>query len=227
MIKAVIFDLDNTLLDFMKMKSMSIDAAIYGMIEAGLDLDPKFAKKNIYMIYDEKGYEYQEVFNQFIIEVCGEIDYRYLAAAIVSYRKAKEASLTLYPDVNSTLIKLSKMGMKLGVVSDAPSREAWIRIFSLNMHHFFDKVVTFDDTNKRKPSKEPFQKIIDEFNIPANEMIMVGDWPERDVIGAKQVGMKTAFAKYGDTFETINSGADYDLGNISQLYNIVLGENGE
>ena len=227
MIKAVIFDLDNTLLDFMKMKSMSIDAAIYGMIEAGLDLDPKFAKKNIYMIYDEKGYEYQEVFNQFIIEVCGEIDYRYLAAAIVSYRKAKEASLTLYPDVNSTLIKLSKMGMKLGVVSDAPSREAWIRIFSLNMHHIFDKVVTFDDTNKRKPSKEPFQKIIDEFNIPANEMIMVGDWPERDVIGAKQVGMKTAFAKYGDTFGTINSGADYDLENISQLYNIVLGENGE
>ena len=31
MIKAVIFDLDNTLLDFMKMKSMSIDAAIYGI----------------------------------------------------------------------------------------------------------------------------------------------------------------------------------------------------
>ena len=39
MIEAVIFDLDNTLMDFMKMKSMSIDAGIYGMIEAGLDID--------------------------------------------------------------------------------------------------------------------------------------------------------------------------------------------
>ena len=221
MIKAVIFDLDNTLLDFMKMKSMSIDAAIYGMIEAGLDLDPKSAKKNIYLIYDKMGYEYQEVFNQFILEICGAVDYRYLAAAIVSYRKAKEASLVLYPNVNSTLIKLSKLGMLLGLVTDAPSREAWIRIFSLNMHHIFDQVVTFDDTNKRKPSKEPFQKIIDELNIPANEMIMVGDWPERDVIGAKQIGMKTAFAKYGDTFGTINSGADYDLEDISELYNII------
>ncbi len=67
MIKAVIFDLDNTLLDFMKMKSMSIDAAIYGMIEAGLDLNPESAKKNIYMIYDEKGDEYQEIFKQFNI----------------------------------------------------------------------------------------------------------------------------------------------------------------
>ena len=90
------------------------------------------------------------------------------------------------------------------------------------MHYIFDKVVTFDDTNKRKPAKEPFQKIIDEFNIPANEMIMVGDWPERDVIGAKQIGMKTAFAKYGDTFGTINSGADYDLEDISEVYDIIL-----
>ena len=48
MIKAVIFDLDNTLMDFMKMKSMSIDAAINGMIEAGLDLDFKIAKDEIY-----------------------------------------------------------------------------------------------------------------------------------------------------------------------------------
>ena len=38
MIKAVIFDLDNTLLDFMKMKEYAVKAAIAGMIEAGLDL---------------------------------------------------------------------------------------------------------------------------------------------------------------------------------------------
>ena len=46
---------------------------------------------------------------------------------------------------------------------------------------------------------------------------MVGDWPERDVAGAKLVGMKTAFAKYGDVFNTKDSGADYDLNNISEI----------
>ena len=50
---------------------------------------------------------------------------------------------------------------------------------------------------------------------------MVGDWPERDIIGAKNVGMKTAFAKYGDTFNTKNSGADYVLEDISDLINII------
>ena len=43
---------------------------------------------------------------------------------------------------------LIKNGIKLGVVSDAPSREAWMRIYYLNLYHFFDVVVTFDDSKK-------------------------------------------------------------------------------
>ena len=66
MIEAVIFDLDNTLMDFMKMKSMSIDSAINGMIEAGMDIEFNESKDHIYSIYESKGYEYQEVFDDFI-----------------------------------------------------------------------------------------------------------------------------------------------------------------
>ena len=56
MIKAAIFDLDNTLLDFMNMKSTAIEAAINGMIEAGLDLDKSISKDEIYSIYESKGW---------------------------------------------------------------------------------------------------------------------------------------------------------------------------
>jgi len=93
------------------------------------------------------------------------------------------------------------------------------------MHHIFDAVVTFDDTHERKPSAKPFKLISKLLGIPAEHSIMVGDWPERDVIGAKEVGMKTAFAKYGDTFGTKNSGADYDLNDISELLEIIQKEN--
>ena len=225
MIKAVIFDLDNTLMDFMKMKSMSIDAAIYGMIEAGMNIDFSSSKKLIYGIYDDKGYEYQEVFDDFIISQCGRLEHKYQAAAIVSYKKIKDATMVLYPNVNSTLIKLSKMELKLGVVTDAPNREAWIRIYSLKMHHLFDAVVALDDTGNRKPSPEPFKKISDLLDIFSENILMVGDWPERDVIGAKKLNMKTAFAKYGDTFETKHSGADYDLNDISEIIGIIKEEN--
>ena len=39
LIKGVVFDLDNTLLDFMKMKQVAVRSAIRGMIEAGLEID--------------------------------------------------------------------------------------------------------------------------------------------------------------------------------------------
>ncbi|MDP6852432.1 MAG: HAD-IA family hydrolase [Candidatus Marinimicrobia bacterium] len=225
MINAVIFDLDNTLLDFMNMKNKAVEAAINGMIEAGLsvEFDPAFDK--IFEIYESKGWEYQEVFDEFIKFETGSLDYKILASGIVAYRKAKEASLILYPNVNSTLITLSKWGLKLGVVSDAPSREAWMRICSVNLHHIFDAVVTFHDTGMHKPSPEPFKRISTLLDIPPENSLMIGDWPERDVIGAKKVGMKTAFAKYGDVFGTEQSGADYDIMDIKELLKIIYKEN--
>ena len=54
MIKAVIFDLDNTLLDFMNMKTKAVESAIHGMIEAGLTMERDRAKEKVFAIYKKK-----------------------------------------------------------------------------------------------------------------------------------------------------------------------------
>ena len=221
MIKSVIFDLDNTLLDFMKMKSVSINAAVKAMIDVGMDIDKDEAVNEIFTIYDSKGYEHQEVFNEFIIKKISKINYKFLAAAIVEYKKAKEISLNHYPDVIPTLNKLKSMNLNLGIVSDAPSREAWMRLYTLDLHNFFDDVVTFNDTGVYKPAKEPFIKILEKLNANLEECMMIGDWPERDIKGAGQLGMKTAFAKYGSTEDIVDSGADYDLDSLSEIIDII------
>jgi len=63
--------------------------------------------------------------------------------------------------------------------------------------------------------------VLDELGMEPNEAIMVGDWPARDIVGASDLGITTVFAKYGDTFETEVSGADYDIDDISGLLGIV------
>ena len=225
-IKGVIFDLDNTLLDFMQMKEFAVKAAVKGMIEAGLMVDEEDSYTEIVRIYEEFGWENQKVFDVFIEKQIGHVEHKYLAAGIVAYRRAREANLMAYPNVNKTLMALAKSGIKLGVVSDAPSREAWMRIYYLNLYHFFDVVITFDDSGERKPSEKPFKLCLDALDLDPDETIMVGDWPERDVVGAKNLGMKTAFARYGDTFGTVHSGADWDLNDIYQLFMIINGYNG-
>ena len=221
MIKAVIFDLDNTLLDFMKMKDYAVKAAIAGMIEAGLDIDADESYKTIIGIYEEEGWENQQVFNHFLNKTIGEVNNKYLAAGIVAYRRAREANLMVYPNVNHTLVELIKMSVKLAVVSDAPSREAWMRIYYLNLHHHFDVVLTFDDTNARKPSPIPFEMGLSQLNIDPKEALMVGDWPERDVVGANKLGIRTIFARYGDAFGTVDSGADWDINDVYEIVGIV------
>jgi putative hydrolase of the HAD superfamily len=195
------------------------------MIDAGLNYSYSAIKKNITEIYEEKGIEYQQVFDILLNRLLGKIDHKILSAGIVAYRTAREAELNTYPRVVPTLITLLKMGIKLGVVSDAPSREAWLRLSYIGLHHIFDAVITIEDSLEHKPSPVPFNMILDRLEVKPEESLMVGDWAERDVVGAKSVGMKTAFARYGDTFNTKHHGADYELNEISQLIDIVKKEN--
>ena len=226
MIRAIIFDLDNTLTDFMKMKRAAIDAAVDGMLDAGLTIPREEVASRIYKVYDREGIEYQQVFDLFLNEALGRIDYKILSSAIVAYRRARDSYLVLYPHVNITLLELLKRGLKLAVVSDAPRLQAWTRLAHLQLHHLFDTIVAFEDTGERKPSPKPFERAIEVLGIAPSEAIMVGDWPERDMVGAAKVGIKTAFARYGDTFGTVHSGADYELNDIYELVAIVDRLNG-
>jgi putative hydrolase of the HAD superfamily len=180
-IKAVFFDLDNTLTDFMRMKEMAVDAAIRGMVDAGLKLAPEEARSKIYAVYEREGIEFQLVFDHFLKDELGEIDHKILAAAIVAYRRVRESALVLYPHVQLTLVDLAKRGLKLAVVTDAPKTQAWLRLCHLNLHHIFDLVITYEDTLERKPSRAPFVAALAGLGLLPEEVIMVGDWPERDM----------------------------------------------
>jgi putative hydrolase of the HAD superfamily len=225
MIKLIIFDIDNTLTDFIRMKDTSIDAAIQAMIDAGLMFAPERIREEIYRIYEEEGIEYQKVFNQLLLNLIGEVDYKILAAGIVGYRRAREASLVLYPHVKVTLIELMKRGLRLAVISDAPRQEAWLRLCYLQLHHIFDIVLTHEDTGEYKPNPAPFELVLEKLEIEPGEAMMIGDWPERDIVGASELGIRTVFARYGDTFGTESSGADYEVEDIFQLVGIVDGIN--
>ena len=225
MIKAVVFDLDNTLVDFMLMKRQAIDAAINAMIDAGFNLSREDIQSRIDEIYKEKGMEFQSVFDHLLYNEFQKVDFKILSAGVIAYRRAREAALVPYPHVYMTLMELLKMGIRLAVVSDAPVREAWLRLTYLNFHHIFDHVVTFEDTGQRKPHEAPFRRALELLQVEPGEALMIGDWAERDVVGAAKVGMKTVFARYGDTFGTVESNADFEIDDIAELIEVVREEN--
>lgn len=221
MTKAVLFDLDNTLIDFMRVKKSSVDAALNVMIASGVKISKKQAEKILYDIYAVHGIEHQQIFQKFLLKTIKKVDYKTLAKAIYAYRKTQAGVLAPYDSVFPTLIELKKRGLKLAIVTDAPRLKAWIRLVEMRIEDFFDVVVTHEDTGIYKPRKEPFLKALKQLKLKPEDCIMVGDWPERDIAGANKVGITTVFAKYGATKTIKNSGADYDIKDLKELLKIV------
>ena len=232
MIRAVLFDLDNTLTDFMHMKRISCDAALTAMLDAGLEIDKAKAENLLFEMYGEYGIEYQRIFQKFLERVNGKVDYRILASAITAYRRSQAGILEPYPRVRTTLIKLKEQGIKLAIVSDAPRMRAWLRITEMNLAEFFDFVVALDDTGKLKPHAAPFTAALEKLAMKPEEILFVGDNPERDIAGAKKFGMKTALAKYGlqnemkekAKVEAEKTNADYEINAVQDILKIVSGE---
>jgi len=220
MIKAVIFDLDNTLIDFLRMKKLSCDAAVSAMIGAGLNADKEKATKELFDLYNQYGMEDKVIFQRLLEKLAGEVNYEILASGIVAYRRVRASFLEPYPNVGKVLYELKRKSIKLAIVSDAPRLKAWIRLVSMKINHYFDLVVTFDDTKEFKPSNKPFMVVFDKLELKPHECLMVGDWPERDIKGAKQLGMLTCFAKYGNP-EASAPEADYEINDIKELLEIV------
>ncbi|MBT6773937.1 HAD-IA family hydrolase [Candidatus Woesearchaeota archaeon] len=197
MIKGIIFDVDNTLIDFYRMKNISISESIDAMIDAGLKIKKDKAFKIIHEIFNELGIEAHHIFQKFSLKVLGKVDHKIIAAAIVAHKLVWNSFLHTYPGVMETLIKLKQKNIKLGIVSDARKIHAYERLYGMRIVDFFDTIVAFDDTRKFKPAKRPFHHALKKLKLKPENCVMVGDWLKGDVGGAKKLGMVACLAKYG------------------------------
>ncbi len=223
-IKCVLFDLDNTLIDFMTMKKASCEAAVAAMIASGVQMEKEEALKILFGLYDQYGYEYNLIFQRFLEHVQHNINYKVLAAGIIAYRKVQQSFMRPYPKVIPTLLGLKNKGLKIGIVTDAPRLKAWMRLTELGLEDFFDVVVAYGDVEETKPSRMPFEKALQLLNMQPEEVLMIGDMPEKDVKGAQALGMKACFARYGWVRgEKPQTTADYEIDGIEELLEILDG----
>lgn len=225
MIQGIVFDLDDSLIPFMSLKRSCVDAAVDAMIHTGLTIPKVKAVERIYQIYYKDGLESQEIFDKFMVQELGGIDYKMLAAAVIAYKKTR-ARITPYPGVPPTLAELLRMGIKLAILSDAPKLQAWTRLTEAHLQDYFEHVVTFEDTNKRKPHPDPFKLVIQKLGTAPGDTLMVGDWASRDMLGGRSAGMVTAYVQYNDSAmqtpdQELEDIVDYKLASFRDITSIV------
>ncbi|MGD0496376.1 MAG: HAD hydrolase-like protein [Candidatus Bathyarchaeia archaeon] len=223
-IRAILFDLDNTLSDFMLMKEEACRAAVRAMIAAGLKMTEMEAYSQLMKTYFSIGLESDQAFTEFL-KCTGQFDHKILAAAINNYLKAKNNFVKPYPNVKFVLQKLRKKGVILNIVTDAPKTKAFQRLLIMGIEPYFQTVIAFEDTGSKKQTGLPLKLALETLmsrvpGIMKSEILMVGDSIERDLIPAKKLGLRTALSKYGQGAKEIGT-ADYELTDIKDLLTII------
>jgi putative hydrolase of the HAD superfamily len=187
--KAVFFDIDDTLLDTSNFAELARRAAIATMVENGLPLKKNEAYDLLKEIVSQKGSNYDKHFNILTKTVCGEENNLLIALGMITYHNVKFALLRPLPKTTDILIYLKSKGYRLGVISNGLTIKQWEKLIRLNLHHFFDEIITSEEVGFEKPDKRIFEEAVDKMNCKAENSIMVGDKYEIDIVGAIDAGM--------------------------------------
>lgn len=183
MIKAILFDLDGTLLDTREF--------IYRAFEH------TFERHNLPVIARDSLAKLMGGSLESIYEgIAPFLDCHVLCDTHRSFQEANLHLSVLFPYVEITLDTLRKRGIKLAVVTTRSKRTSIRTLETAGIDAYFDVVVSGEDVTRLKPDPEPLLYALGKLGIPANQSAMVGD-TEADVLAGKSAGAYTVAVTYG------------------------------
>ncbi len=216
-ITAVLFDMDNTLFDF-----VGATIAACNAVNRRLGLDRGQDLLFYFLRYDGRDFEDVRHIRDFMVDNAVFSEDLFAECCII-YEEAKIRNLTPYPHSRETLQELREQGFFLSVVTDASFENAVIRLEKTGLFPLFDEVITAGMTGTYKPDPGVFLCALEKMKRHPSEVLMVGDSLRRDIGPAKRLGMVTAYAKYGDRnfFEDREEKADITLADIRDVLAVV------
>jgi HAD superfamily hydrolase (TIGR01662 family) len=101
------------------------------------------------------------------------------------------ASWQLFPDVLDTLAALRDAGYRLGCVSNINDGHIMRSVVEREkLHNWLWPIYLSEDVGLRKPHPRLFQMVLDDWELPPDQVVMVGDNRKTDIQGAQNAGLR-------------------------------------
>jgi len=144
------------------------------------------------------------------------------------YETVKLKAIRPYPGISDILETLKSSGIPLALVTDADMVHARARLEVSGFSGMFGHMVTYEMTGRKKPDHAPFLLALRKLGTTAPETVMVGDSPVRDLAPAREIGMHTIYARYGDRLagtrgDVACHGCAGDAGELADLLMPLIG----
>lgn len=134
----------------------------------------------------------EPIFAAILKEHDDDTDPAVLAAA---YREHILDALVPLPGVEALVARLRRE-YRVGLLTDGPLRAQQSKLEAVGWTDLFDAVVITGTLPAGKPDRRAFDALLDELDAAPDETAYVGDYPEADIVGAKNAGLDAVQVVY-------------------------------
>jgi phosphoserine phosphatase len=234
-ISAIFFDLDNTLADDSGSLKQSLEKTLPLISERypELTLTKVFQEFRIVNTWHWENYDQspigkmksaQDVRSHIAaetLEALGHPDMELACTMAQIFQAARRETYECYLDTMPVLQSL-KEKYSLVIVTNGNSEMQREKIAKCGLEKVMNAIFIAQETGFSKPSPEIFHKAMQSVKVKPETSLMVGDHAEKDIQGAKAVGMQTAWIRREDrSAEVVGSAPDYIVRTMTEIQEIV------
>ena len=213
-VRALVFDLDGTLIDSKLDLILSVNATLTEMGRAKLSDE---------IISSYIGHGAPMLMSRALGGVAKEEELtRGLKYFLDYYEDHKLDNTCLYPGVAETLAKLGQQKIAMAVLTNKPVKMSVRILEALGVANHFQAIYGGNSFETKKPDPLGVKKILDEFRVKAADAMMIGD-SEVDIQTARNAGMIATGVNYGfGIHDRAQHPADIYLERLSDLLQVVV-----
>lgn len=223
MIKAIVFDLDDTLIS-----EREYIQSGFNVVAKALSEKYELLQQDVFLklmnLFQESS---KNVFNRLLDFYRINYTVEDIKELIAIYRHHLP-NISLYEDANLMLNELAKKNLKLGIITDGYQVTQRNKLVALNINSYFDAIIVTDEIGREfwKPHARPYELIKEQLDVEFNEMMYIGDNISKDFVTAKKLGIKTIHIKrdegiYTDLKYAQEYEADYQISSLEQVINFI------
>ena len=215
MIKAVIFDLDNTLYD-----ENSYFLKVFEAFSKIYNIDINLFKN----IFDDIFIlESRDIFT----DILKKIDFysQEKQKQLFELYKSIDCNLELYSEAYELINYLNNKNINIAIITNGVLEAQKNKVRVLDLEKITNKIVYAREFGKdfEKPHEKPYIQTLKLLNVKKEDVLFIGDHPETDIIGATKVGIKALRFMNGYA-SNIEFPHNYNINSLLEVKNF-LGEN--
>jgi putative hydrolase of the HAD superfamily len=229
-LKAIFFDIDDTLFSTSDFAERARRNAVRGMIRHGLKIDSEAAWRELREVISEFSSNYDAHFDKLLLRIppesyAGINPIILVAAGVIGYHETKSLELKPFDDVIGALRILSRSSLILGIISAGLQIKQAEKLIRLGIYPYLrpDAIFISDQIGISKPNVKLYQTACAQLDLEPHQVLYVGDNPRQDIDPCNQLGITTIRSRRNTRYanEEGRTPADYEIQTFEQLLEIV------